>query len=167
MKHLLAAVDFSNSTRAVLEQSRLLAGKLNARLWIIHVSTDETATLATTSSFSDYSPEITSMPGDVQLARDISAEELKREHNELIALSADLRKKGIEAKALLIRGNPATEILAKAADLKADMIILGSHGHGLFHKALLGSVSESVIQHAQCNVLIVPRPGKNTTPPVL
>jgi nucleotide-binding universal stress UspA family protein len=36
------------------------------------------------------------------------------------------------------------------------MIILGSHGHGLLHKALLGSVSESIIHHARCNIMIVP-----------
>ncbi len=167
MKNLLAAVDFSTCTAAVLEQAEWLAQQLKAKLWILHVSTDETASLALTTSFSDYAPEMTSMPGDVQLARDTSAEELKREHTELLSLSAKLRAREIDTRALLVRGNPAAEILAKAEEHKMELIILGSHGHGLLHKALLGSVSEAVIHHAKCNVLIVPQPDKKTTPPIL
>lgn len=167
MKNLLAAVDFSSCTAAVMEQAELLAQELKAKLWILHVSTDETASLALTTSFSDYAPEVASMPGDVQLARDISAEELKREHNELLSLSTKLRDRKIDTRALLVRGNPATEILTQAEEHNMDMIILGSHGHGLLHKALLGSVSEAVIHHAKCNVLIVPQPGKDATPPLL
>ncbi len=167
MENLLVAVDFSVCTVAVIQQAQELARKLSARLWIIHVSTDETASIALATTYTDYAPELTSMPGDVQLARDLSAEELRREHNELLGLSAALRAKGIEARALLIRGNPPAEILAKAQEINASMIILGSHGHGLLHKALLGSVSESVIRHAKGNVLIVPQPEKTATPPIL
>jgi nucleotide-binding universal stress UspA family protein len=61
---------------------------------------------------------------------------------------------------LLLKGTPANLIVEKANELNADMIILGSHGHGLFHKALLGSVSESILRHAHCNVLVVPSKEK-------
>lgn len=161
MKNLLVAVDFSKSTNTVLAESARLAAALDAKLWILHVASDETQALVfEATQFSGYAPEAVAMPGDVQLARDINAEEIKREHTELQGMSAKLRNEGTHAQALLVKGDPARMILEKAAELQAEMIILGSHGHGLLHKALLGSVSEFIIRHARSNVLIVPSEGK-------
>jgi nucleotide-binding universal stress UspA family protein len=161
MKPLIAAVDFSKNTGAVLEQAAALAQALDTKLWILHVASDEMQAMAYESTqFSGYAPEFTSMPGDVQLARDLSAEEFKREHNELLGISSSLRKDGIDAQAILLKGDAAKLIIEKAAELEAEIIILGSHGHGLLHKALLGSVSEAVLRHAPCNVMVVPTSGK-------
>lgn len=157
MKQILAAVDFSKNTDAVLEQAAKLAVALDAKLWILHVTSDETQAMAYESTqFSGYAPEFVNIPGDVQLARDLSAEEFKREHRQLLEMSAHLRESGVNAQALLLKGEAAKLILEKAEDLDADIIVIGSHGHGLLHKALLGSVGESVIRHAQCNVMVVP-----------
>jgi nucleotide-binding universal stress UspA family protein len=157
MKQLLAAVDFSKNTDAVLAQAASLAKALGIKLWILHVASDETQAMVYESTqFSGYAPEFINMPGDVQLARDLSADEIKREHKQLLDISAKLRDEGVDAQAALLKGDAAKLILAKAGELPAEMIIVGSHGHGLLHKALLGSVSEAVIRHARCNVLIVP-----------
>jgi nucleotide-binding universal stress UspA family protein len=161
MKTLLAAIDFSKTTDVVLKQSSLLAKALHEKLWIIHVATDESTAIAYEGSlYSDYSPDFVSIPSDVQLARDISAEHLKCEHAELLVAAGCLRDEGIDAQAILLKGNAADGIIEKALDLKADIIILGSHGHGLLHKALLGSVSESVMRRAHCNVMVVPTPER-------
>jgi len=161
MKTLLAAVDFSNSTEAILDKASELAKALNAKLWVLHVASDESQAMAyEMTPFSDYTPDFVGIPGDVHLARDLSAEELKREHAELHGISAKLRSNGVDAQAVLLKGEAANNIVDKASDLDADIILLGSHGHGLLHKALLGSVSESVIRHAPCGVLVVPSPGQ-------
>ncbi len=160
MKPLLVAVDFSKSTDAVLRQASALAKALNAKLLVLHVASDETQSMIYESTqFSGYAPEFINMPGDVHLARNLSAEEFKREHGQLLAMSASLRKAGIDAQAMLLKGDAAKLILEKARDLQAEMIVIGSHGHGLLHKALLGSVSEAVIRHARRNVLVVPSAG--------
>ena len=157
MKQLLAAVDFSKNTDAVLEQAAKLATALDAKLWILHVTSDETQAMAYESTqFSGYAPEFVNIPGDVQLARDISAEEFRREHAQLLEMSSTLRGNGVNAQAMLLKGEAAKLILEKAEDLQVDLIVLGSHGHGLLHKALLGSVSEAIIRHAQRNVMVVP-----------
>jgi nucleotide-binding universal stress UspA family protein len=157
MKQILAAVDFSKNTDAVLEQAATLAVALDTKLWILHVTSDETQAMAYESTqFSGYAPEFVTIPGDVQLARDLSAEEFKREHRQLLEMSAHLRENGVDAQALLLKGDAAKLILEKAENLDADIIVLGSHGHGLLHKALLGSVSEAVIRHARHNVMVVP-----------
>ena len=157
MQKLLAAVDFSKITDAILDQAAYLAKTLNTKLWVLHVTSDEAQALSyEATQYSSYAPEFIGLPGDVQLARDLSAEEIKREHAHLLAVSSKLRNEGIDAQAVLVKGDAAKLIVEKAADLGAELIILGSHGHGLLHKALLGSVSESVIRHARCNILIVP-----------
>lgn len=161
MKNLLVAIDFSKATEPVLVESIKLAKALNAKVWALHVASAETQTFIYDSTqFTHYAPEYSSMPGDVQLARELSADELKREHAELLAISARLRSEGLEAHALLVKGDAAKMILEKAASHDCDMIILGSHGHGFLRKALLGSVSEAVTHHAKRNVLIVPMAGK-------
>ncbi|MFD0508225.1 universal stress protein [Streptomyces chiangmaiensis] len=56
-------------------------------------------------------------------------------------------------RALLVRGNPA-DVLLRAAE-GAEALVVGSHGRGGFARALLGSVSHRVAQHADCPVVIV------------
>ncbi len=49
----------------------------------------------------------------------------------------------------------AQAIVEAARDWNADLIVVGSHGYGFWSRALLGSVSNSVVHHAPCSVLIV------------
>lgn len=157
MDNLLVAVDFSQTTEPLINQATGLARALDSKLWVIHVASDESqAIVFESTSYSGFSPEFSTMPGDVQLARDLNAEELKREHAALLSISAKLRAEGLAAQALLLKGDPASQISEKANELDASMIILGSHGHGILHKAFLGSVSESVMKHARRSVLVVP-----------
>jgi nucleotide-binding universal stress UspA family protein len=55
-----------------------------------------------------------------------------------------------------IEGNPARALLAASED--ADLLVVGSRGHGAFVGALLGSVSHQVVAHARCPVVVVPTP---------
>ena len=163
MKSLFVAIDFSETTDAVLREASKLAKALKAKLWIVHVANDEMQNLAyETMAFPEMSPEFSTMPmlGDVQLARGLSAEEFKREHRQLLNISASIRKEGVDAQSVLLKGDPAENLIKKAEELQIDIIILGSHGHGCLRKALAGSVSKSVIQHAPCNVMIVPIPDQ-------
>jgi nucleotide-binding universal stress UspA family protein len=67
-----------------------------------------------------------------------------------------LRDEGVEVgDAHLALGDPDKEIVRFAEDLHADLIVLGSRGLGSLRRALLGSVSDSVVRHAHCPVLVV------------
>lgn len=51
--------------------------------------------------------------------------------------------------------SPATEIAQLAADLEAELIVVGTHGRRGFQRFLLGSVAEGVVRLAPCEVLVV------------
>ena len=55
----------------------------------------------------------------------------------------------------LLFGSPESRIVETAEQLRADLIVLGSHGYNRWERLLLGSVSNSVLHHAPCSVLIV------------
>ena len=55
-------------------------------------------------------------------------------------------------------GSPESRIVETAEKMSADLIIVGSHGYNRWERLLLGSVSDSVVHHAPCSVLIVRNP---------
>jgi nucleotide-binding universal stress UspA family protein len=52
-------------------------------------------------------------------------------------------------------GSPESRIVEAAENIEANLIIVGSHGYNRWERLLLGSVSDSVVHHAPCSVLIV------------
>jgi hypothetical protein len=57
---------------------------------------------------------------------------------------------------VLLQGDPATELLAFAASVNADLIATGSHGHGFVTRMLIGSVTTRLVRCSTCSVLTVP-----------
>lgn len=54
-------------------------------------------------------------------------------------------------------GRAEEAILGSADDWKADLIVVGSHGRGFWDRSLLGSVTNALVHHAHCPVLVVRR----------
>lgn len=61
-----------------------------------------------------------------------------------------------EVERILFRGAASVGLCTSAQD--AELIVLGSHGHGAVHDKLVGSTSQRVIHHASCAVVILPDP---------
>jgi len=57
-------------------------------------------------------------------------------------------------------GSPDSRIVETAEEIGADLIVIGSHGYKQWERLLLGSVSDSVVHHAHCSVLIVRSPSE-------
>jgi len=66
------------------------------------------------------------------------------------------RKMNITSK--IVSGSPKRVILEEADAYGAELIMIGSHGHGAWDRLLLGSVSQAVAAHAKCSVEIVRKP---------
>lgn len=61
----------------------------------------------------------------------------------------------VSARTVLLHGEPADEIVAYADTIDADVIVVGSRGHGRLASALLGSVSRAILREARRPVLVV------------
>ena len=71
-----------------------------------------------------------------------------------------LQRYGLEATALLVRGDAATEILDYAGHHQIDLIVAGSRGLSQLKSLWMGSVSRKLVHYSNCSVLIVKAPGK-------
>lgn len=86
------------------------------------------------------------------LARE-RAEETARESVEF--LRSKFPNARVEIESIVGLGRPAQMIVQEADDWDADLIVVGSHGHGFWGRLALGSVSDAVLHHAPCSVLVV------------
>ena len=91
--------------------------------------------------------------------------ELQRLEDELLAVQesqvaaavAAVARPGVVVEGRVVRGRAATAIVDEAAEFVADLVVIGSRGHGAFENALVGSVSAEVVDHAPCPVLVARR----------
>jgi len=79
----------------------------------------------------------------------------ERARQALEAAAATARSAGLEPELRLLEGLPADEICAVAAQRAATLVVVGAHGWGPVRRLLFGSVSEAVLHHAPCPVLVV------------
>lgn len=142
MKTILAPVDFSAITPAVVENAARLARAVGGRVVILHVA----------------APAI--VPGDgTPMATDVSqmlAREATGAAEQLSGLEAGLRAAGVEAQAIEVGGLPTVQILEQAGILAADYIVIGSHGHGAVYDLLIGGTTHAILKRARCPVVVVP-----------
>jgi nucleotide-binding universal stress UspA family protein len=71
--------------------------------------------------------------------------------------SLDIRSSELDVETIVQEGGPVRLLLRSARD--ADLLVLGSHGHGSHSDALLGSVTQSCLMQAPCPVVVVPVNG--------
>jgi len=65
-----------------------------------------------------------------------------------------LRRDGIAVDGFLVRGRPASSIVDEANGMNADLVVVGSRGHGTIATMVLGSTAGEVVDHAPCPVLV-------------
>jgi nucleotide-binding universal stress UspA family protein len=82
---------------------------------------------------------------DEEEARDAALAEARRH----------LEQRGLTAKYVEGHGSPADVIVQEAEESRADLIVVGTHGHNFVERAVLGSVSTAVVHRAPCDVLVV------------
>ena len=91
---------------------------------------------------------------------EILKEEFRHAQEWVSQASQALGSAGFSVNTRVVEAETRTGILDIAADWRADLIVLGSHGRRGFQRFLLGSVAEFVARHADCSVEIVRVPRK-------
>ena len=141
MKKIVAAVDFSDSTPGVVEMASAQATAFGAELHLVHVLEPEPA--YTAYGFT---------PDEFPAMHIIQEEARKRANSRLDEWVA----KSPGAQSRLAEGSPLVAVLDYVKEIDADLVVLGSHGHGMVASLLLGSVAEGMVRKAIVPTLVVP-----------
>lgn len=143
---VLIATDGSDFSREAVQQGcRLLAGAPDKSIKIVSVY-QHVVPLDTFPQSVEYALEM-------ERAEQKQAEEYARQAADEIR--SYFQNNGFDLTTEVKCGAPNQVITEAAKKWNADLIVVGSHGRGFWNRALLGSVSDSVIHHAPCSVLVV------------
>jgi nucleotide-binding universal stress UspA family protein len=141
--NILVPTDFSPCAEHALDYACALAAKLGAKLHLVH-------------AIGGLFPELPIALTDQMLGsvRDSSTAALAR--------LVEARRADVSfGEVRVIEGDPRDVILQAAADVHADLIVIGTHGRRGLSRLLLGSVAEDILRRAPCPVLTV----RLATPP--
>ena len=146
-RHVMCPIDFSDTAARALTYATALATWYEAQLTVLHVATtfDEAFAPVGDAGGEPY-------PG----SRDDIIARIRRSMEQAGASA-------LKARPLAQEGHASELIVNCAAAQKADLLVMGTHGLGGFHRLLLGSVTEKVVRTATCPVLTVPPSAPATT----
>ena len=143
IKRILVPLDFSTSSRRALDYAVGVARQFDASLHLVHVC--EVPSMMTASmdayaiAYADWSQRL--------------GEEAER---ELVKITASI--KGLMVTTEVLFGGAASAIIEAAETNNADLIVMGTHGHGAVMHLMMGNVAERVVRGAPCPVLTVREP---------
>lgn len=140
MERILIAIDGSPASHEAVEFGVELAAEQNAAVIFVHVV-----------------PPLDVVPMTCfGMAAEARPHEITDEERQpLVDANVAAEKHGVPATAKLLVGDTVDEIVACADNLDADLIVVGSRGHGKLTSALLGSVSRGVVSESKRPVVIV------------
>ena len=153
---ILLATDGSTEAELAARTAVDLSQKTDSSLHVIHVLDVVKVAL----SMAVLYPEATDHEG-VELADPVLEEELEERAKQAgrEVLDSEVQRVrsagGTVAQAHLMLGEVEREIVHLAEDLGAGLIVMGSRGRRGMRRALMGSVSDSVVRHAHCPVMVV------------
>jgi nucleotide-binding universal stress UspA family protein len=139
---VLVAIDFSDVSGPTLGGVKRLLASDDHKITLLHVVEQDPAFAGIT------------------IPRDQQKTKWHKELRTLRKMAAGLEKASINVTPLLLRGPFIKTILDEADQMDADLIVVGSHGHGATYDIVVGSVSAGVIRKASHPVLVFPMPDK-------
>ena len=137
-KKILVPVDFTEYSGQAISYAEMLAKTFHAKVLLFHVIEQFTYSVSDTIQVMDHYTTL----------KEIAQQMLENKKKQL-------GKKGLVVKALVLKGNPAWEIVKYSGKKRTDLIVMGSHGRTGIQHLVLGSVAERVVRMASCPVLTV------------
>ena len=150
---ILLASDSSDTAAHAMDLAVELCEQTGSELHLVYVGEDA-------YSASLIYPEAVDLEG-VRLEDPVLLEQLQQQSDQMARrmLATEVQKVreagGTVAQAHLRMGKADIEIVELAKEIDAGLLILGSRGSGMIKRALIGSVSDSVVRHAHCPVTVV------------
>lgn len=141
MKTILAPIDFSKVSAAVVKEAVALAQSLKGRVVLLTVVQPPVV--------------VTEYAGMMDVA-ELTATGEKNARRQLAEVEEQLKSDAIDVTSIQVTGTPVPLIIEQAEECDADYIVMGSHGHTAFYDLLVGSTAHGVLKRAKCPVVIVP-----------
>jgi nucleotide-binding universal stress UspA family protein len=156
IRRILCPTDFSDFSRRALDHAVAIARWYESTITLFHVCAIAPVVTYASGTAGLPSAVLTQADRDALLASMRRFAEI--ESGSSVSIQFDIGE-----------GSAANEILARAAAMPADLLVMGTHGRSGFERLVLGSVTEKVLRKAACPVLSVPRsvPDVVPVPPVL
>jgi nucleotide-binding universal stress UspA family protein len=152
-KKILVPLDGSEHSQRALKTATQIAKKFKARMTLIHVYS-VTVPPVIMPEPTTLTPSGVPVVTPAELSKMVEA---AQEVGERILAEAEerLKSEGVKVDTSLSEGNTVQEITRVAEEGDFDLIVMGVRGIGRLRELLVGSVSEGVIKHASCPVLVV------------
>ena len=141
IKLIVVGVDGSDSSREALR-------------WAYDEAAHHSASITAVSCW--HPPAMPMTPPYGSLPPEGYAEQPRQEALDLLerfVSDLDVREPAVDVRTAVEEGNPAEVLIERSKE--ADLVVLGSRGHGGFKGMLLGSVSQHLVAHAECPVVVV------------
>ena len=97
----------------------------------------------------DYAPEF------IEEVREETGAAARRFHKVLQRAREMAERSGVKLSPHVLSGHPVRDVVALAADIKADLLVIGATGHSAIYEHMIGSRADRIVQLAQCPVLVV------------
>lgn len=142
MKSILIPVSLRETSDALVTRAAPVAAAFGSTVWLLHVYRT-----------GNFLPSHR-LPPELKQQRE---EEFGEIHRTLDRYAETFSGLGLTVHPYVLPGpEPADLILEQADAVKADLLVMGSHGRGALMEALLGDVTHTVLRKAPCPVLVVP-----------
>ena len=133
---ILVAIDGSKSAKKAFEKSIYLAQKCDSKLDVVHVISCE-------------------LGGDSATTFELIDELKTKAEKMLDEYKIQAAKNNVPIEIMVTRGDPVQVIIDLAKTKSHDLIIMGTRGRSAFQELLIGNVSQKVMHHASCPVMVV------------
>jgi len=148
---ILVPLDGSEHSLKALEEAAMIAKKFSGKLTLIHVFSVQPIIMPESSTSSSLSlpiitgAEVTMM---IETARKLGNKILEDGERRI-------KDSGVQTERMLVEGHAVEEIVRVANEGKYDLIVLGARGVSHMREMLLGSVTDGVMHHVHCPVLVM------------
>jgi nucleotide-binding universal stress UspA family protein len=99
--------------------------------------------------------EIDYMPEFIEEVREDTGRAARRFHPVLQRARTMAEHSGVKLHTHVLAGHPVRDIVSLAADLNADLVVIGATGHSAIYERMIGSRADRIMQLARCPVLVV------------
>lgn len=146
IKHVVTPIDFSDNSKLIADSAAFIAGKFGASLNLVFV----------VQNFEDYSGFFVPQMHMPNLEDELLTGAETRMASFVDEFRDDYVKLGVsDIVAKVLMGDVGEQIVEYATEIKADMIVMGTHGYKGLEKIMFGSVADKVVRAADCPVTTI------------